>query len=87
MNNKGEVFRRGLDPHHELLVAERGGRIAHAFFRLRNRVGLTTVDERSREELISYHERKRQDPKGMLWPEDNMTEEENDTWRIIGSGS
>ena len=83
---RSEIFTRGLDQRHEQLLAERGGRIAFVFFRLRSHIGLTTADERIREDLISYHERQRQDPKGMLWPEDYMTEQEKDAWRLIGPG-
>jgi hypothetical protein len=83
---KYEVFTGSSKQHHEQLLAERGGRIAYGFFRIRKRLGLVTADERSREDLIAYHESLRQDPKGMLWPEDDMTEQERDAWRLIGSG-
>jgi hypothetical protein len=81
-----DVFTASPDQRHEQLLTERGGRIAYGFFRIRNRLGLTTSEEQSREELIAYHERQRQDPKGILWPEDDRTEEENEAWRLIGPG-
>lgn len=86
MKDVVELFTSSSDQHYEQLLAERGGRIAYGLFRIRERFGMITSKEQSREDLIAYHEHLRQDPKGMLWPEEDMTEEEKDAWRLIGTG-
>ena len=56
MNDDIEKFAGSVNSHYEQLLAERGGRVAYIFFRLRSRLGLNRADERGREELIGYHE-------------------------------
>lgn len=64
------------DGRYSKLLAERGGRISRGFYKIRHKldiipgIDLISKDERSREELIRYHESRRADPKGITHYED-----------------
>jgi hypothetical protein len=79
------------DDHYNKRLEKRGGRIAQAFYKVRKKIGnfLVTENERSREELITYHEDLRE-PQGGLLPDPaedpDLTPDERDSWRIIGPG-
>jgi hypothetical protein len=79
------------DGRYNSLLAERGGRIARASYRIRSKLGvlpgidLITDRERSREEHIKYHESRRADPKGIFHDEDlDLSQEQIDAQRLLG---
>jgi hypothetical protein len=75
----------GPDKRYQRVLAQRGGRLAHGFYKIRRNLGdalgisLISTTEKAREDTISYHQSRHEPGPGIVWDDP----EEEETNRLL----